>query len=55
MAELIIKQPTVIMAKNGKREEGPMGTIGIENMTFAYPSKKDVTVVKNFTINVASN
>lgn len=31
------------------------GTIEIDQVKFVYPTKKDVTVLKNVTINVKSN
>lgn len=55
VAELIVKQPKVVMNPNGKSEVSEMGTIDIDHVKFSYPTKKDVTVLKDVTINVRSN
>lgn len=55
VAELIIKAPEVIIAVNGKKEETAGGSIDLKNVKFVYPTKKDVPVLKDVTINVKSN
>jgi ABC-type bacteriocin/lantibiotic exporter with double-glycine peptidase domain len=55
VAELIITQPKVLMAKNGKTELGPEGTIDVKNVVFRYPTMPEVAVLKNVTINAPSN
>lgn len=52
VAELIIKKPEIVMAINGERPETAKGTVDLDKLQFAYPSKKDVQVLKNVTINV---
>jgi len=41
------------MQQNGQREGG--GKLDLVNVTFQYPSKKDVTVCKNLSINIKAN
>lgn len=57
IAELIIKQPKVVMAVDGRRgvEGQTEGVIDMDSVTFAYPTKKDVNVLKNVTINCPQN
>ena len=42
IAELIIKQPKVVMKENGIQTIETEGVINIEDVKFHYPSKKDV-------------
>jgi ATP-binding cassette subfamily B protein len=55
VAELIIEQPKIIMAKNGKVDLGPEGTIDVKNCVFRYPTMPEVAVLKGVTINAPSN
>lgn len=55
VAEMIVTAPQVVIAKNGKRDETPCGTMDLQNVKFYYPTKKDVPVLHNVTIDVPSN
>lgn len=42
IAELIIKEPKVIMKVDGIRTHETEGVVEIDQVKFSYPSKKDV-------------
>lgn len=55
VAELIVSQPKVVFATNGKQEIGAEGTVDLKNVKFSYPTMPDVAVLKNATIHAPSN
>ena len=55
VAELIINQPKIIFATDGKRETGLEAQIDIKDCKFAYPTMPTVPVLKNITILAPSN
>ena len=55
VAEMITSEPKVVIAKDGKQDTGPEGTIDINNCVFSYPTKRDVQVLNDVTVNIKKN
>lgn len=55
VAELIIKKTSLEVKEGGLKSETQDGRILIEDVNFAYPTKKDVTVLQKVNIDVKSN
>ena len=55
IAELLQRETSVKMSKDGWKDENPVGSLEMENVSFHYPSKKDVKVLDDVSILIPEN